>query len=55
MGNLQIRRKQAKDGFIFYEATFLGGNLLAFSLNDLICQLWEIYDFKLSLFQFNLN
>jgi hypothetical protein len=55
MGNLQIRRKQLKDGFIFYEATFLGSNLLAFSLNDLICQLWEIYDFKLSLFQFNLN
>lgn len=55
MENLQIRRKQAKDGFVFYEATFLGGNLLAFSLNELICQLWEIYDFKLSIFQFNNN
>lgn len=40
---------------VYYEATFLGGNLYAFSLNDLICQLWEIYDFKLSLFHFNLN
>ena len=39
----------------YYEATFLGGNLYAFSLNDLICQLWQIYDFKLSLFQFNNN
>ena len=36
----------------YYEATFLGGNLYAFTLNDLIAQLWEIYDFKLSLFHF---
>ena len=51
---LKINRIQSKD-LVYYEATFLGGNLLAFNINDLICQLWEIYDFKLSLFQFNNN
>ena len=51
---IRINRIQKKD-FTYYEAIFNGGNLLAFSLNELICQLWEIYDFKLSLFQFNNN
>lgn len=51
---LQIIRKQ-NNGFVYYEAVFNGGNLLAFTLNDLIVQLWMIYDFKLSLFQFNNN
>ena len=51
---IKINRIQSKD-LVFYEAIFLGGNLYAFTINDLICQLWQIYDFKLSLFQFNNN
>lgn len=43
------------NGLVYYECTFMGGNLFAYSINDLICQLWEIYGFKLSLFSFNLN
>lgn len=51
---IKINRIQSKD-LVFYEAIFLGGNLYAFTINDLICQLWQIYNFKLSLFQFNNN
>ena len=51
---IRINRIQSKD-LVYYEAIFLGGNLYAFTINDLICQLWEIYDFKLSIFQFNNN
>lgn len=51
---LKINRIQSKD-FIYYEATFNGGNLLAFSINDLISQLIGLYGFKPSLFTFNLN
>ena len=39
----------------FYEATFTGGNLLAFNLTDLINQLQSIYNINISLFNFNLN
>lgn len=51
---MKIIRIPTKDMF-YYECTFLGGNLYAFTINELICQLWEIYGFKLSLFHFNLN
>lgn len=30
----------------YYEALFLGGNLYAFSLNDLLKQLFDIYEFQ---------
>ena len=39
----------------YYEALFLGGNLYAFTFKDLISQLINIYGFKSSLFEFNLN
>lgn len=51
---LKINRTTDKD-ITYYEAVFNGGNLLAFNINDLICQLWQIYGFKLDLFQWNLN
>ena len=51
---IRINRIQSKD-LEYLECTFLGGNLYAFNINDLICQLWQIYGFKLSLFHFNLN
>lgn len=52
---LKINKVIENDNFTYYEATFNGGNLLVFNINELICQLWQIYGFKLSLFQFNLN
>jgi len=48
-----LKIQRTIDGF--YIAEFLGGNLCAFTINDLICQLWQIYGFKLSLFEFNNN
>lgn len=39
----------------YYEATFNGGNLYAFTFKDMINQLSTIYGFNLSLFTFNLN
>ena len=40
----------------FYEATFIGGNLLAFNLNDLLSQLQSIYNINVAfLLNFNLN
>jgi hypothetical protein len=49
-----IRINKYKD---FYECTFVGGNLYAFSLIDLFSQLKTIYNISLpSLFNFeNLN
>lgn len=52
---IRINRIQLKDNFTYYEAIFKEGNLLAFNINDLICQLWQIYGFKLGLFQWDLN
>ena len=52
---LKINRIECNDGFMYYEATFSKGNLYAYSINELIVQLWSIYGFKLSLFEFNLN
>ena len=51
---LKINRIQDKE-LVYYEAIFNGQNLYTFSINDMIVQLWQIYGFKLSLFQFNLN
>jgi hypothetical protein len=36
----------------YYEATFLGGNLLAYSMFDLVSQLVSIYGFKSNLFSY---
>lgn len=51
---LKINRFESK-GLTYYEALFLGGNLYAFTIKDLISQLINIYGFKSSLFEFNLN
>lgn len=51
---LKINRIQKGD-LIFYEALFMGGNLYAFSIADLISQLIEIHNLKTSLFTFCLN
>lgn len=51
---LKINRIQTKD-LLYYEALFLGGNLYAFTINDLISQLVSIYNFKTLLTEFNLN
>lgn len=42
-----LRIYKIKNG---YEAVFAGGNLLAFTLCDLVAQLWLIYGFKLPFF-----
>jgi hypothetical protein len=48
-----IRINKYKD---FYECTFLGGNLYAFSLLDLFKQLLTIYNIRTEVFTFeNLN
>jgi len=48
-----LRIYKIKNG---YEAIFAGGNLLSFTLSDLVAQLWLIYGFKLPFFiKFNLN
>lgn len=51
---IKINRIQ-KSEFVIYEALFIGGNLYAFTMFDLLKQLLEIYGFKISLFQFSLN
>ena len=51
---LKINRIETK-GFVYYEALFNGGNLYAFTINDLINQLVSIYNFKTLLTEFNLN
>lgn len=51
---LKINRIQKED-FVYYEALFIGGNLYAFTMFDLLKQLFDIYGFKISLFQFSLN
>ena len=51
---LKINRFET-NGLLYYEALFLGGNLYAFTIKDLISQLISIYGFKSSLFEFNLN
>lgn len=48
-----LKITRTTDGY--YIATWLDGNLCAFTINDLIYQLWQIYGFSLSLFQFNQN
>ena len=51
---LKINRIQTKDGF-YYEALFIGGNLYAFTISELVSQLNSIYGLKTSLFTFSLN
>lgn len=51
---LKINRIQTKD-LVYYEALFLGGNLYAFSISELVIQLASIYNFKTLLTEFNLN
>ena len=41
--------------FMYYEATFNKGNLLAFSIGELLSQLCIIHGFKFELFNFNSN
>lgn len=49
-----LRIERTKDGF--FEATFREGNLLAFTLSDLVGQLYFIYGFEVPfLTKFNLN
>jgi hypothetical protein len=48
---LKINRIQCSDGFIFYEAVFKGGNLYAYSINDMIEQLKG----QFPILKFNLN
>ena len=51
---LKINRFESK-GLTYYEALFKDGNLYAFTFKDLVNQLYSIYGFKVSLFEFNLN
>ncbi len=51
---IRINRIQTKELF-YYECTFDGGNLFAYTITDLVSQLTSIYGFKLSLFTFNNN
>ena len=51
---LKINRIQTKN-FVYYEALFNGGNLYAFTINDLITQLVSIYNFKTLLTEFCAN
>lgn len=48
---LIITRHQEND-FFYYEATFLGGNLLSESIFDLVSQLVSIYGMKSRLFSY---
>ncbi len=41
--------------FSYYECTFKGGNLLTFSIFDMIEQLVSIYGFRSQLFNYSLN
>jgi hypothetical protein len=51
---LKIQRIQSKE-LVYYYCTFLGGNLYAFTMVDLISQLRSIYNIRINLFTFNLN
>lgn len=46
-----ITRYEEND-FFYYEATFLGGNLLSESIFDLVSQLVSIYGMKSKLFSY---
>ena len=48
---IKITKYQA-DNFFYYEATFLGGNLLSESIFDLVSQLVSIYGMKSKLFSY---
>ena len=48
---VKIRKYQSGD-FFYYEATFLNGNLLAYSIYDLVNQLVSIYGMKTKLFSY---
>jgi hypothetical protein len=48
---VKITKYQNGD-FSYYEATFLNGNLLAYSMFDLVSQLVGIYGFKSDLFSY---
>ena len=41
--------------FKYFEALFLGGNLVCFSLEELLKQLKVIYNITIDLLTFNLN
>lgn len=51
---IKINRIQ-NDDLLYYEATFTNGNLIAFSINELITQLNSIHNFNFNLFKFNIN
>lgn len=51
---MRLKRIETKD-LLYYEATFTNGNLIAFTINELISQLCTIYGFKTSLFTYSLN
>ena len=44
---LRIKRVE-NNGFIYYEATFENGNLIAFTVNELMNDLTKRYGFKVS-------
>jgi hypothetical protein len=46
---IKINRIQSKD-LVYYEAIFKGGNLLGFTIKDVVNQLVTIYGFKRSMF-----
>jgi len=48
---VKITKYQA-DNFFYYEATFLGGNLLSESIFDLVSQMVSIYGMKSKLFSY---
>jgi hypothetical protein len=43
-------RKYQSGNFFYYEASFLNGNLLAYSMFDLISQMGSIYGVQLKMF-----
>ena len=47
--------KYQNGNFFYYEATFKNGNLLAFSIYDLVSQLVSIYGMKSNLFSYLFN
>jgi len=55
MGKMLKINRIETNGLLYYEALFNGGNLYAFTINDLISQLVSIYNFKTLLTEFNLN
>lgn len=51
---IKINRIEKGD-LIYYEALFVGGNLYAYCISDLVSQLVSIYRFEISLFNFSKN